>query len=424
MKRILLLMSASLVISAATAATYYVSPTGNDNNAGTSVAPVKTILKGVSKATAAGDIVSLADGDYEIGSQIKITKAISIQGNVADCSKVVVNCKGTQHALYNDSVDGWSVSGVTFTNVNRAVYSKKAITVSHCAFRQTKDNATLGGAALCFPAGSESGLKLVEDCVFEDLFGAGTSSKGAVYLDATFPITFRRCVFCNCTAGNNGGAIGQNGNGGIVLTAENCEFRNCQGVAGGAVFLQSNSGKTATFRNCLFAGNTSNSGASDGGSAVYTKSAAMYENCTFADNNCPKSAGSNSAAVRNNGGASTLVNCVFWNNTKKADAQGVTESSVVSSSYTATNCAAPTAAALTGDTNIALSASPFAAEGAYTLAQKIGEADNPCIDGGVKLDWMTELATDLAGVARINGEKPDIGAYEYSAAVGFLMLID
>lgn len=429
MKRILLLMSASLVISAATAATYYVSPTGNDNNAGTSDAPVKTISKGVSKATAAGDIVSLADGDYEIGSQIKITKAISIQGNVADCSKVVVNCKGVQDALKNESgADGWSIFGLTFTNINRAVYSKNAITIGKCVFRQSKSGGANTGSALCFPAGSEDGEKLVEDCLFEDLKTA-SNCKGAIYLDGTFPIVVRRCTFKNCNATNNGGAIGQQNPGGIVLAVENSAFLNCSSSGSGAIYLLANTGKTATLRSCLFVGNASTAtGNSACGSVVLTSTDAIFENCTFA-NNTSATYNINTATVRVSAGSGSFVNCIFWNNLKLNKSGGTLSKEVsVSGTYVASSSAASAAAALTGDTNIKLSASPFAGAGIYTLAHKIGEADNPCLGVGVKLGWMTEDSKDLAGNPRLRGDNVvDLGCYEFVetvASAGFLMLID
>lgn len=422
MKKQMLMLAACLATAMSFAATYYVSPSGDDNNAGTSDAPVATISKGISKATAAGDIVSIADGDYEIGARITVSKAITIQGNVTDCSKVVVNCKGTQHALYNDSVDGWVVSGITFTNIYRAVYSKKAITVSHCAFRQVKSGSTLGGEGLCFPAGSADGLKLVEDCEFDNLVSGG---KGAIYLDGTFPIMLRNCVFRGCV----GGAVRQNAGGGIELTAENCEFKDCSGSRG-AVSLLANSGKTQSFRNCLFDGNevTASGNAACGAAAGTSSSTATYENCTFSDNVCSASYSINAAAVYANGGEITLVNCVFWNNLRLSGNGGtLTKEASVAGTYTATSCAAPAAAPLTGDTNVALSASPFAGAGVYTLASIVEGAANPCIDGGTTLPWMTG-AKDLAGADRIVNGVPDIGAYEYGGVVklpaGFLMYLD
>lgn len=421
MKRALAMISALLLVSAATAATYYVSPAGNDNNTGTSDAPVRTISKGISKATAAGDIVSVADGDYEIGAKITVSQAITIRGNVDDCSKVVVNCKGTQHALYNDSVDGWSVSGFTFTNIYRVVYSKKAVTVSHCVFRDVKSGSTLGGEALCFPAGTDDGLKVVEDCLFDNLYSGG---KGAIYLDNTFPITIRRCVFRGCY----GGGVRKNSDTGTIeLTAEDCEFSDCGGW-GGAVNLMANNKKTQYFRNCLFARNDATpSGNTACGSAVSTKNSfGIYENCTFADNTCSLSMSTSAAAVYANGGSSTFVNCIFWNNLHMNGSGGpVTAETSVSGTYTATNCAASAASPLANGTdNKALSASPFAAAGVYTLA---GE-DNPCLGAGVKLDWMTEDSKDLAGNPRLRGNNiVDLGCYEFvetGSFKGFLMLID
>ena len=427
MKHALILMSVSLLAASATAATYYVSPSGNDNNAGTEDAPVKTIAKGISKATQAGDIVSVADGDYEIGAKITVSQAITIRGNVDDCSKVVVNCKGTQHALYNDSVDGWSVSGFTFTNIYRVVYSKKAVTVSHCVFRDVKSGSILGGEALCFPDGTVDGRKIVEDCLFDNLYSGG---KGAIYLDKIFPISVRRCIFRGCY----GGGIRQNQDstgGGIELTTEDCEFSDCGGW-GGAVNLMGNNKKTQYFRNCLFVRNDATpNGWTACGSAVTTKNSyGVYENCTFADNTCSKSPSTSAAAVYANGGNSTFVNCIFWNNLHMNGSGGpVTAETSVSGTYTATNCAASVASPLANGTdNKALSASPFAAAGVYTLAQKIGEADNPCLGAGVKLDWMTEDSKDLAGNPRLREDDiVDLGCYEFVetvASAGFLMLID
>jgi chitodextrinase len=54
-----------LGLQAAYAATYYVSPSGNDANTGTTLsAPVKTITKAVSKALVSGDIIYVLTGTY------------------------------------------------------------------------------------------------------------------------------------------------------------------------------------------------------------------------------------------------------------------------------------------------------------------------------------------------------------------------
>lgn len=54
------------------AATYYVSPTGSDSNAGTSLTtPVKTISNGLTKAKTSGDIVYVMTGTYVEGVSIE-----------------------------------------------------------------------------------------------------------------------------------------------------------------------------------------------------------------------------------------------------------------------------------------------------------------------------------------------------------------
>ena len=49
-----------------------------------------------------------------------------------------------------------------------------------------------------------------------------------------------------------------------------------------------------------------------------------------------------------------------------------------------------------------------AANGDYTLEKK-----SPCRDAGALLSWMTPSALDLAGKARVFGNAPDIGCYEW-----------
>ncbi|MGZ3745582.1 MAG: DUF1565 domain-containing protein, partial [Pseudobdellovibrionaceae bacterium] len=54
-----------LILSQASAATYYVSPSGNDSSSGTSLSsPLKTIRQALSMARANGDIIYVATGTY------------------------------------------------------------------------------------------------------------------------------------------------------------------------------------------------------------------------------------------------------------------------------------------------------------------------------------------------------------------------
>src|SRR6476659_4486632 len=60
------------------ATTYYVAPTGNDANSGTSPAvPFLTIQKCIGSMTAAGDVCTVADGTYSVPST---TFAVGVMG--------------------------------------------------------------------------------------------------------------------------------------------------------------------------------------------------------------------------------------------------------------------------------------------------------------------------------------------------------
>ena len=59
-----------------------------------------------------------------------------------------------------------------------------------------------------------------------------------------------------------------------------------------------------------------------------------------------------------------------------------------------------------------------AANGDYTLKRR-----SPCRDQGIKLGWMTDDATDLAGNPRVFGDLPDLGCYENCTPAPGLMLL-
>ena len=66
MKRFTLLTTLLLAVVAIQAADYYVSPSGNDSNAGTIDAPLLTLRQAISKATA-GTTIYLREGTYRVG---------------------------------------------------------------------------------------------------------------------------------------------------------------------------------------------------------------------------------------------------------------------------------------------------------------------------------------------------------------------
>jgi hypothetical protein len=106
---------------------------------------------------------------------------------------------------------------------------------------------------------------------------------------------------------------------------ENCIFRNnrAQGT-GAAVDLLA--GSAARITNCLFTGNTSNTGedmvaknsgerpfVNNGVVTIFWKSTAVFKNCTFAGNR---------NGVDDMGGESTYINCIFYQNNSDTGLKG------------------------------------------------------------------------------------------------------
>jgi hypothetical protein len=66
----------------------YVSPSGNDNDAGTCALPVKTIQAAINKAAPLGGNVAVMAGVYMEGSTIVLANGVSVLGGFApDCSR-------------------------------------------------------------------------------------------------------------------------------------------------------------------------------------------------------------------------------------------------------------------------------------------------------------------------------------------------
>ena len=80
-----LLLSIILILNAVAifATTYYISPTGNDANAGTQAAPWKTLSKAVNTVRTPGDIIHVISGTYTESQQLDLAVGVSIEGDGA-----------------------------------------------------------------------------------------------------------------------------------------------------------------------------------------------------------------------------------------------------------------------------------------------------------------------------------------------------
>lgn len=322
------------------------------------------------------------------------------------------------------SGNGWA--GLFYFQGSSAKLSMTGCVVSNATVK------TNGGA---FGVNATSANIVLNDCHFMDcrcLNQADTAKGGLVYVAVgTCTIAMTNCV-CEAVGdfegaqAYNGGQININNVSGVNTSIDRCVFRGCRALnAGAAIFSKQTSG-SLTVRNTLFTGLDITKQTS-GATGIYTTgtSDVKIENCTFADN-CPHGSSSNLAPLSPTSSTAKnyVKNCVFWNNRDKAG-EGTLRVTSSTGNTVFENCVADVSG-LTGVTQI--SASPFAAAGVYTLAQKIGEVDNPCLGAGVKLDWMTADSKDLAGNPRLRGNNiVDLGCYEFvetGSFKGFLMLID
>lgn len=104
--------------------TYYVSPTGNDNNAGTITAPFKTIGK-LNNILVAGDVAYIRGGTY-----------LSTAGNGAEIHFQLNNLNGTA----TNPIKIWAYPGETpilsCSNITPTFYSPKLLVVDNCSYLQ------------------------------------------------------------------------------------------------------------------------------------------------------------------------------------------------------------------------------------------------------------------------------------------------
>lgn len=222
--------------------------------------------------------------------------------------------------------------------------------------------------------------------------------------------------------------------GGVCITAgggviSNCVVHGCQnnkwGTCGGAMVMDS---ADALVTHCVFSNNlcaASGNGPSQkygGGMAIYLKNGKV-RNSLFIRNgndaNSPNRGGAiymdggevdNCTITRNrhtNGsgiyaGGGTVRNTIIFGNVCSASYEGHGE---VYNGDTAVfvNCRTP----IEINGSCPATPAPFVNFGTEDYGPGLA-----CVDSATLLDWMTDGMTDLAGLARVQGNGPDVGCYE------------
>ncbi len=390
------LLSPAIVVSlvglmahTSNAATWHVSPTGNDANDGASWATAKQTIQAGVDAAASSDTVLVNDGTYVLTEQINAYAPIIIR-SVNGPGTTIVDGNGpvTSNRCFYLEAD-CTLDGFTVTNghspqgqAGGGVYCvNETVTITNCIISgntaEEGGGGTVGGTLYnctisgntAWTAGGASGGVLHNCTIIEN-----TANYGGGVFNATLE---------NCTISRNSGEYG---GGASYCTLNNCTLSgNSATMCGGGAYSLEHA---YTLNNCTLSGNTAGE---SGGGAYYC----ALNNCTLSGN---------SAAV-NGGGAcySSLNNCIVYHN----------PGSDIHASTVKYTCSPDAAAGSDGNiTNAPLFID--ANNGNYRLS-----AGSPCINAGHNSMAPTNITPrDLDGNLRIWDGTVDMGAYEYGSLSG------
>ena len=256
---------AALGAAAASAAEWFVSPTGSDSAAGTEAAPFRTITNAVERASAE-DTIILLPGDHVEGSTSVGSAGLS-RANVT--KKLTIRSK-----------DG------------RASRDTTRIVGAYATGGGSSDPVGIGEGAirgLRFASGSSGsrveGITFYRGSTITDNTNSGDGGGGALVPDTTTKIDFVDCAFVECRA-RRGGGIYANVSNNDNTRAVRCLFKSCADLKFGSAMR----GGSAYF--CVFDGNylarSASGGSPSGSDSSNARPAFSYGyraiNCTFVNN--------------------------------------------------------------------------------------------------------------------------------------------
>jgi hypothetical protein len=391
MKKILFLLT--LLISFSSFSTnYYISPTGNNTNNGTSSGTPKLTLAHVFSTYNLGsnDTIFVAAGTYtETGTTVGTDdEGFVIQG--ASLSG------GVPTSIFDaSSTARWLLLGNTN---NDNIKINRLIIKDHK--QSTGSGPNEGGGGIKIITGA-TGL-VVTYCHFDNCdtrTNFTQNSGGAIYSQEGFTVSF--CTFKNCNAEYYGGAIATTLSPTTNTQIDHCTFySNVATNYGGAIFFGVGSNSTLTLENCLFYENNTSSGEAVIVS-MNTYSTLNIMNCTItANGNASVGTG---GVLALSSAKINLTNTIIYNNL------GNTFNDVYNNAATVnmTNCCYGNSAEIKSATsNISpLISNPLFTNSAsddYTLS-----STSPCIDWGTTTGSPTD---DLRHYSRIG--NPDAGCFE------------
>jgi len=342
-------------------------------------------LEAAAAVAVAGDTILLAEGTYEITSQIEIKDGVTYQG--AGSELTIIDCNNVTRAFaawgdrgavdgqveINDANEvvnvqnttgptGWVIDGLSIQNAVSDANNRQDILG---AARNLLNNYVADTPYTLATAQAQAGSITDNPGWFDILSGGAddnlTDAELQTYLDNTPPGseghlvvngdkdddggavnlmngaagTIRNCVFSNSLADDDGGAVIVDGQG-LALTIENCEFNSCSALGddAGAVFMSGNASTyivtDTSFTNCT-ADNDGGAVKADG-----SDSSIAFSNCTFSNISANDDGGA--IALSAGGQAVFIENCEFNSCSNNAgDDGGAVYMSSQGSTYTFTD---------------------------------------------------------------------------------------
>jgi hypothetical protein len=228
--------------------TYYIDPSGNNSNNGSSSSPWKTLTYACSKATASGDIIHVNAGTFIETSQCFLVPGVSIAGegnssiihshfSTGNLIEMLSNSTidGNQSISYIQMEGGTSVSDLVGNSAIK-VTGRSNVLIHHCTFQHFSTMGVIFYSGANIPAKYPTGNKFYNNIMTncsKMTPGDGNSGEGSLCIGSEQGMmVYNNTITCNLrSSGNNGYCIKYYGFDGLnkglkiynnTLTADQC----------------------------------------------------------------------------------------------------------------------------------------------------------------------------------------------------------
>lgn len=389
MKYIFTLLFISLFINVAVQAQTrrFVKPTASGSGDGSSWANASAGLQGIINASAPGDSVFVAGGNYQpvAGQSFSMKEGVKIYGHFA----------GTEASLAQRNLNNASVSFL-IGNGNSVIRNSGLSDAAKIdGFTIKNGNSGSNGGGMYNSAASPA----VSNCIITNNSVSGGG--GGMYNASNSSPTIKNCIFTNNAAVSSvGGGIANSSSSPTII---NSVFYANTAYYGGAIYNNSNS--SPNIANCNFVNNTATA---YGAMYNYFSSSPNINNCTFTGNTATLD---NFAIYNSNNCLTQITNSIIYGNSGGISDFNSTSTitySIVQGGYTGT-----------GNMNVdplwVNAGNPVGADGLWGTADDglQMKAFSPAMNSGNNASFPTGIATDITGSPRIQNGIIDLGAYEF-----------